>query len=196
MMDGVTDIHPTIEADISAANADSIDASRSGQRHGLAFWATVSVVAVTLGGLLLRVGSHELQKQRGALNMMREEVQGSLAPGEIVLVDDRLLAWALRRDADADMQQSVWTVSQDVPVSSLLARMDSAKRSEVVVVAAPDDRLIRHLDEAGFSVAQEVGWVPWDLKGNGLALLGRGKMRIYFAVAPKPAAAGRDAAKK
>jgi hypothetical protein len=102
-------------------------------------------------------------------------------------VDDRLLAWALRGGRQGELRESVWAVSEDVPVASLLTQMRAEKRRELVVVATPEDRLIQHLDAAGFSVAQEVGWVPWDVKGNGLALLGRGRMRIYFAVVPLPA---------
>jgi hypothetical protein len=181
-MDGVTDLQPTTESDWTGARAAGVRAP--GADHGRGFWAAVFLVGIVLGGLVGGVGVREVRKQQGALQMMREAVQGSLAPGEIVVVDDRLLAWALRSDGDAEMKQGVWAVSEDVQISSLLARMDAAKRREVVVVATPEDRLVRHLDEAGFSVAQEVGWVPWDLKGNGLSLLGRGKMRIYFAVAP------------
>lgn len=156
-------------------------------RRGFSVGRIVAAIAVVflVGAFAGRVGYVEWQRQKNALRLMRGTVEESLAPGEVVVVDDRLLGWALRRGSDGVLQQSVWSVSQDEPASSLLARLRQAKTREMVVVATPDDLLIQHLDAAGFTVAQEVGWVPWDLKGNGWALLGRGRKRIFFAVAPK-----------
>jgi hypothetical protein len=82
-----------------------------------------------------------------------------------------------------------------VTADSLLPRLIRESRGEMIVLATPDGKLIQGLDAAGFSVAQEVGWVPWDLTGNGYALMGRGKKRIYFAVVPKSADAKRAAGK-
>ncbi|WP_220464971.1 hypothetical protein [Granulicella sp. 5B5] len=147
--------------------------------------AAVLLVVFLAGAVLGRVGYVEYYRQKNALRVMRLAVEQSLAPGEVVVVDDHLLGWALRRGSDGVLRQSVWSVGQNEPVSSLLARLRQAKTNEVVVVATPGGRLIRNLDAAGFSVAQEVGWVPWDLQGNGTALLGCGKKRIFFAVPPK-----------
>ena len=159
-------------------------AKGQGRAERLRVWVVFVSLMVVAGALVRWVGMREFRKQQGALCGMREAVEQSLAPGERVVVDDRLLAWALRGGRNGDLRECVWAVSEDVPVASLLVQMRAEKRRELVVVAAPEDRLIQDLDAAGFSVAQEVGWVPWDVKGNGLALLGRGKMRIYFAVAP------------
>ena len=76
----------------------------------------------------------EWQRQKNALRLMRGTVEESLAPGEVVVVDDHLLGWALRRGSDGVLRQSVWSVNQDEPASSLLARLRQAKMNEMVVV--------------------------------------------------------------
>ena len=182
----VTDFQDITEIPALSVTATSAERQRrvpSGRRIVAAF-----VVVFLLGAIAGRVGYVEWQRQKNALRLMRGTVEESLAPGEVVVVDDHLLGWALRRGSDGVLRQSVWSVNQDEPASSLLARLRQAKMNEMVVVATPDDRLIQHLDAAGFTVAQEVGWVPWDLKSNGWALLGRGRKRIFFAVAPKESA--------
>jgi hypothetical protein len=147
----------------------------------LAFWIAVFGVLLVAAGW---GGRRVYRSQRSALKVMREAVEASTAPGEAVVVDDRLLAWTLRRGSDGVLKDSVWTVSENVEAASLLERLAKTNRREMVVVATPDDGLIRNLDAAGFTVAQEVGWVPWDVSGKGWSLLGRGQKRIYFAVAP------------
>jgi len=186
MMDGVTDTSNTTSAE-SVLDRVEFPAEPKPRAARLLAWVAVIWLLLVSGTAAGWIGRREVHKQLGALRTMREAVERSLAPGEMVVVDDRLLAWALRGGRGDELRQSVWAVSEDVPVASLLAQMDAAKRREILVVATPEDRLIQHLDAAGFNVAQEVGWVPWDVKGNGLALLGRGKMRIYFVVAPKTA---------
>ncbi len=183
MIVGVTFDQEIVEAGTGMSVVD--DRRRVNVRTVVAAFVVVFVVG-TLAG---RVGYLEWHREKGALRVMRLAVEESLAPGEVVVVDDRLLGWALRHGSDGVLRQSVWSVGEDESASSLLTRLQQAKTREVVVVATPDDRLIQHLDAAGFTVAQEVGWVPWDLKGNGLALLGRGRKRIFFAVVPQQAGA-------
>ena len=156
-------------------------------RRGL-WWLLMLVVllGVTAVGAALGRGLYrEAARQRNSLKQMRDAVEGASAPGEVVAVDDALLGWALRRGSDGVLRQSVWTVRERESAASVLAQLRKANRREMVLVATPDDRLVQSLDAAGFTVAQEVGWVPWDLSGSGRALLGRGKMRIYFVVAPR-----------
>jgi hypothetical protein len=151
------------------------------------FWLTVfSVVAVAFAicAGFGWAGRRVYKSQKSALKAMREAVEASMAPGEAVVVDDRLLAWALRRGSDGVLKDSVWAVAEDVPAASLLDRLAKTNRREMVVVATPEDGLVRSLDAAGFTVAQEVGWVSWDVSDKGWSLLGRGRKRIYFAVAP------------
>ncbi len=183
MMDGMSDSNSTLPFEPTQAQVQ-FPSEIEMRSTPLLAWVMLAGLLLVTGALARWVGMREFRKQQGALRGMREAVEQSLAPGEKVVVDDRLLAWALRGGRQGELRDSVWTVGEDVPVASLLAQMRAEKRREMVVVATQEDRLIQHLDGAGFSVAQEVGWVPWDVKGNGLALLGRGKMRIYFAVAP------------
>ena len=150
--------------------------------------AAVLVVVFLAGATLGRVGYVEYHRQKDALRLMRMAVEQSLAPGEVVVVDDPLLGWALRRGRDGVLRDSVWSVRESEPADGLAAKLRGEKTAEVLVVATPGDAFVQNLDAAGFSVAQEVGWVPWDLNGKGNALLGRGKMRIFFAVVPKQAA--------
>jgi hypothetical protein len=160
------------------------DASRGAAWHVLrraALWlAWATPFALLIVGLLWM----EVPRERGALRSMRDTVQQSLAPGEVLLVDDRVLGWALERGGDGILRQNVWSYGGDVTYASLLPRMVRERRKEMVVLATPDGDLVRRLDGAGFSVAQEVGWVPWDVKGNGYGLIGRARKRIYFAVVP------------
>jgi hypothetical protein len=186
MMDGMSDRDSTLPFEPAQAQVPFPVETEMKPTPVLA-WVMLAGLLLVTGALARWVGAREFRKQQGALRGMREAVEQSLAPGEKVVVDDRLLAWALRGGRQGELRESVWAVSEDVPVASLLTQMRAEKRRELVVVATPEDRLIQHLDAAGFSVAQEVGWVPWDVKGNGLALLGRGRMRIYFAVVPLPA---------
>jgi hypothetical protein len=144
-------------------------------------WAAFLVLS------LVGIARFEVPRERAALRSMRDMLEQSLAPGEIVLVDDRLLGWVLTRGADKTLRQSVWTLGNDVTTDSLLPRLERERRREMVVLASPNGDLVRRLDAADFSVAQEVGWVPWDVTGKGFALMGRGKKRIYFAVVPGPA---------
>jgi hypothetical protein len=160
------------------------------------FWtvfSSVVIVGLMLCAIAVYGGRRIYKNQRYALKVMREGVEASTAPGEAVVVDDKLLAWALRRGSDGVLKDSVWTVPENVSAASLLDRLAKTGRREMVVVATPDDGLIHSLDAAGFTVAQEVGWVPWDVGGTGRSLLGRGKKRIYFAVAPRIAVAPRSA---
>lgn len=179
-MVNVTQLHRTTEAVVTAGKPAK---GRSPVRVA----AAALTIVFAIGAVAGRFGYVEWDRQKSALRLMRLAVEESLAPGEVVVVDDRLLGWALRRGSDGVLRDSVWSVSEDEPASSLLARLRQAKAREVVVVATPDDRLIRHLDDAGFTVAQEVGWVSWDLNGDGMALLGRGRKRIFFAVTPSDA---------
>lgn len=155
------------------------------RRVNLQVIAAILAVVFVAGAVVGRAGYAEWQRQKTEMREMRLAIEQTLAPGEVLVVDDRLLGWALRRGSDGVLRQNVWSVSQDEPASSLLARLRQSKTTEMLVVATPDDRLIQHLDAAGFGVAQEVGWVPWDVRGNGLSLLGRGKKRIFFVVPPK-----------
>lgn len=147
--------------------------------------AAVLMVVFLAGAVLGRVGYVQYYRQKEALREMRLAVEQSLAPGEVVVVDDPVLGWALRRGSDGVLRDSVLSVRASEPANQLLARLRQSKTTEVLVVATPDDTFVRHLDAAGFSVAQEVGWVPWDLNGTGRALLGRGRKRIFFAVVPR-----------
>jgi hypothetical protein len=135
----------------------------------------------------LKAFHYEWQREMAALRSMRNLMEQTLAPGEVVLVDDRMLGWALGRGDNGTLRQSVWTLGRDVTTDSLLPRLVREQRREMIVLATPDGDLVRRLDAAGFSVAQEVGWVPWDMNGKGRTLFGRGKKRLYFAVAPKGA---------
>ncbi len=91
------------------------------------------------------------------------------------------------------LQPNLLVVGADASASSLLERPRSNRR-EMVLLAKPDDRLVEALDAAGFSVAQEVGWVPWDPGGTGRGLLGRSRVRIFFVVAPKTGGGGKGGA--
>jgi hypothetical protein len=127
------------------------------------------------------------------LKVLREAAEAAAAPGELVVVDDRWLGWALGRGGGGRLNPSLLVVGEDAPASSLLERLGPSRR-EMVLLATPDDRLVKALDAAGFSVAQEVGWVSWDPGGTGRGLLGRSGVRIFFVVAPKTGAAGAKAA--
>jgi hypothetical protein len=171
-------------------------AARVGGNDGLAR-KRVLLVSVWIAILILLVVSlfhFEIPRERAALRSMGNMLEQSLAPGEVILVDDRFLGWALK-NSDDTLRPSVWTLGKDVSVDSLLPRLERERRGEMVVLATPDGELVRQLDAAHFSVAQEVGWVPWDVTGRGHALMGRGKKRIYFAVAPKRSHAGEAGGK-
>jgi hypothetical protein len=135
-------------------------------------------------------GYREARKQRYELKVLQETLEAAAAPGELVVVDDRLLAWALGRGGGSSLKPNLLLVAADAPASSLLAQ--SKSRREMVLLAQPEDRLVGALDAAGFSVAQEVGWVPWDPGGTGHGLLGRSRVRIFFVVAPKKPSAGDE----
>lgn len=186
-MVGVSDFENTLTTDPMpiSTEMDSHPEHRPDATRLLA-WVLLAWLLLAGAGLWKSVLRPMYRRQTRALRSMRESVEVSLAPGELLVVDDRLLAWALRHGKNNPLRPSVWTVHEDIPVSELLQRMQAEKTRELVVVATPEDHLIRNLDAAGFNVAEQVGWVPWDLKGDGLAMLGRGRMRVYFAVAPAP----------
>jgi hypothetical protein len=186
MIDAVTDSQ-TDEMRVFSAPPDATLARKRLPWRGFCLTACAVVVAFAICAGVGWGGLRVYGSQRRALRAVRNAVEGAAAPGEAVVVDDRLLGWALRRGHDGVLRDSVWTVSEDVSAASLLDRLAKVNRREIVVVATPDDRLIRSLDAAGFTVAQEVGWVPWDLSGRGWSLLGRGRKRIYFAVVPASA---------
>jgi hypothetical protein len=158
-------------------------------------WARVVgvlVVVLAILGLGAWGGYREARKQRYQLKVLRETVEAAAAPGELVVVDDRLLGWALGRGGGGLLKPNLLVVGTNAPASSLLSHL-SANRREMVLVAMPDDRLVKALDAAGFSVAQEVGWVTWDPGGTGRGLLGRSGVRIFFVVAPKTGASRQGA---
>jgi hypothetical protein len=146
--------------------------------------AAVSAVLLGILGLGAWGGYREAREQRYELKVLREAVEAAAAPGELAVVDDRLLGWALGQGGGGLLKPNLLVVGVDASPSSLLQHL-SANRREMVLVATPDDRLVRSLDAAGFSVAQEVGWVTWDPGGTGRGLLGRSRVRIFFVVAPK-----------
>jgi hypothetical protein len=164
--------------------------SRARWRAALTF-----LCATSLAIAAVEIVRFEVPPERAALRSMRNMLDQSVAPGEVVLVDDRLLGWMLTRGTDETLRQSVWTLGKDVTADSLLPRLERERRREMVVLATPDGDLVRWLDEADFSVAQEVGWVPWDVTGKGYRLMGRGRKRIYFAVAPKSVDAKHEGGK-
>jgi hypothetical protein len=153
------------------------------------------VSALLLGVLGLGVwgGYREAKQQRYELKVLREAVEAAAAPGELVVVDDRWLGWALGRGGGGLLKPNLLVVGEDAPARSLLSH-SSPNRREMVLLARPDDPLVKALDAAGFSVAQEVGWVPWDPGGTGHGLLGRSQVRIFFVVAPKTGDSGAEAA--
>jgi len=148
------------------------------------FVATVSVVLLVILGVGAWGGYREARKQRSELKVLRETVEAAAAPGELVVVDDRLLGWALGRGSGGLLKPNLLVLGADAAPSTLLEHLGPSRR-EMVLVARPDDRLVKALDAAGFSVAQEVGWVQWDPGGTGRGLLGRSGARIFFVVAPK-----------
>jgi hypothetical protein len=179
MIDAVNSQNYAVETEAKRVNAVGEP------RFKLQKWLLSSVLACFVLAGLGWAGRREFRSQKYALKMMREAVEASTAPGEMVVVDDRLLGWALRRGSDGVLRQSVVSVAETGSAASLLAKLRETNRREMVVVATPDDGLVKSLDAAGFTVAQEVGWVPWDVSGRGRSLLGRGRKRIYFAVAPQ-----------
>lgn len=186
------DVNESSLKDAGAVSASSATAAPVVQRRR---WGLVVVSAMALGilGLGAWGGYREARTERYELKVLREAVEAAAAPGELVVVDDRLLAWALGRGGGRLLQPNLLVVGADAPVSSLLSRLSSNRR-EMVLLARPDDRLVQALDAAGFGVAQEVGWVPWDPGGTGRGLLGRSRVRIFFVVAPKTGAGGKGAA--
>src|ERR1700761_3055081 len=136
---------------------------RPAPRHVVALFACMAFLVLLIGAFLWT----EIPHERDALRSIRDAVEQSMAPDGVVLVDDRLLGWALRRGGDGALRHDVWVAGKDVTVDSLPARMVREQRHEILVLATPDGELIRQLDAAGFSVAQEVGWVSWDVKRDG-----------------------------
>jgi hypothetical protein len=161
------------------------------RRWGLAAAVWFGLVGIAAAGLW--GGYREARTLRYELKVLRDTAEAAAAPGELVVVDDRLLGWALGRGGGGLMKPNLLVVSAGAPPSSLLEHL-SANRREMVLVARPDDPLVRALDAAGFSVAQEVGWVPWDPGERGRGLLGRSRVRIFFVVAPKTGAGGKGGA--
>ncbi len=190
MIDAVSEL--PIE-DVGAEFAPVVRAApvRGGRRWGLAAAASLALLGIV--GLAIWGGYREAKKQRYELKVLRETAEAAAAPGELVVVDDRLLGWALGRGGGGLLKPNLLVVDAETPASSLLNHL-SASRREMVLLARPDDRLVESLDAAGFSVAQEVGWVPWDPGATGRGLLGRSRVRIFFVVAPKTPVGGGQGA--
>jgi hypothetical protein len=125
------------------------------------------------------------------LRVLRQRIGASASPDESVVVDDRVLGWALRRGEGRGAQIPLFVVGDDTVPSSLLAELASCPR-EIVVVARPDSRLLRTLNAAGYAVVTEAGSAPWDTRSVGSLLLGWGKMRIFFVMRQKTTEDGTD----
>ena len=125
-----------------------------------------------------------LRAERKTLIYLQNHIELAAAPGEPVLVDDRWLGLALRWVGPRAATHPVAVVRSD--------RLERAEfpAGEAVLVARPDDALVRQLRAAGYRVTPEAaGAVPWDAASDGSAMCGRAAVRIFFVLPPDSAGA-------
>ena len=120
-----------------------------------------------------------LRAERKTLIYLQNHIELAAAPGEPVLVDDRWLGLAIR-----------WVGSRAATHPVAVVRGDRLERAEfpageAILVARPDDTLVRQLRAAGYRVTPEAaGAVPWDAASDGSAMCGRAAVRIFFVLPP------------
>jgi len=145
----------------------------------------VVLAALFLGCLALGLWAlPRLRAEHKTLIYLQNHVELAAAPGETVLVDDRWLGLGLR-----------WMGSRAATHQVTVVRGDRLEKiefpaGEAVLVARPDDALVRQLQAAGYRVTVEAaGAVPWDKTGDGSGLCGRAAVRIFFVLPPGSAGA-------
>jgi len=145
----------------------------------------VVLAALFLGCLALGLWAlPRLRAEHKTLIYLQNHVELAAAPGETVLVDDRWLGLGLR-----------WMGSRAATHQVTVVRGDRLEKiefpaGEAVLVARPDDALVRQLRAAGYRVTPEAtGVVPWDASGDGSGLCGRAAVRIFFVLPPDSAGA-------
>ena len=88
-----------------------------------------------------------------------------------------------------------WVGSRAATHPVAVVRGDRLERAEfpageAVLIARPDDPLLRSLRAAGYRLTPEAaGVVPWDEAGDGSGLCGRAAVRIFFVLPPGSAGA-------
>jgi hypothetical protein len=137
------------------------------------------VLAVVLLGCVALVvaGLPRLRREHKAMIFLQNHIELAAAPDEPVLVDDRCLGFVLRRIGSRLAGHPVVVVR--APGG------DGLPDLEVVLVARPDDPLLRALRTAGYQVTQDAsGDTPWDPAGDGAGMCGRAAVRIFFVLPP------------
>ncbi len=150
--------------------------------------AAAALVCVVLGGIAGWGCFRVIRGQRYQLRMLRQAIGTAAAPDELVVVDDRVLGWALVRSKGRDGLENLQVTADDVAPSSLLVNLEDHRR-EIVVVARPTARLLRTLSAAGYVLVLRAGSDAWAVGGRGQRLLGWGEMRIFFVRLRKDAPA-------
>ncbi len=136
--------------------------------------------------------AHRFAKRaRFQANSLRQRIAAGAGPGELVVIDDRILGWELQRSTDGLPGGNLSVMDDDVAPSSLLADLEKDPR-EVIVVARPDARMLKTLSAAGYVLVPEAGSRPWDTGGRGSRVFGWGAMRIFFVRPPQKSEAGAE----
>ncbi len=169
------------------SQTDLVGVRAARRRRGRVLGVLVALVALVaaLGWVSYKIA----RAQRFQLQALRERIGAAASPGELVVVDDRVLGWALRRGEGRGLQVDLSVMDEHTAPSSLLADLANHPR-EVVLVARPESRLVKTLSAAGYVVVIQTGSVPWDTGGAVSRILGWGKMRILFVMHPKMAEDG------
>jgi hypothetical protein len=134
---------------------------------------------LVLAGVLLFVcalgwvGAKAIRRERRLGVLLCHEIERTKGPGEAILVEDRLLAWGLRRLGSAELTKQV-VVLREGELSS--PRWSAGGEPvEVIVVAAEDSPLLEGMRLRGWRVTPDVSDRP------ALRLRGRPVM-VFFAV--------------
>jgi hypothetical protein len=118
-------------------------------------------------------GARGLRHERNVALRFSERIEAAEAPGEPVLVHNRLAAIALRWTASASLKRQLVAMHGPTLPDSITGS------GEFIVVASPGDVLLRRLHEQGLRLIPAITGIA------GADATIPGGARIYFAVPPK-----------
>ena len=141
----------------------------------------VLAVLVLTGVAVGTASLPRLRRERLALVRLQGHMERSAAPDEPLLTDDRWLALGMRW---VGLRMPGHAVSLAITVRDV---ENLPPGREAVLVARPQDALLRSLQSGGYTLTPETPdglGVSWDETGDGTALCGHAGVRIFFVLPP------------